>query len=288
MTLTLGKNFQPDLSKFPVNLEDLFLPPGWEEKKWTYQVVFVRQPNGSIAEINLTDVVNGEIVGIELINRENGRQLFFGLNPESNPEGNMFSGFIYVERGLGGATNVPYVQLPDGGYAAGLLSQYRPLLFQGGPVLQIMGGYSVNIDGTIDAIHAATLASELDEIGEFKGKFRVLPGAVTTFGRRYNVNKAMNLTGTVEGVAGGISVQGTELPYYLLIENGDGTWRINRDLVALDGKDRTLEGITKETFYPLDRNLIREVTNPSNGAPSCIHTETGIRRAYDYLVLGER
>ena len=296
--LTLGRNFLPRLSQFPIDMKGLFLPKGWEEKKWTHQVIFLREPDGEIREVSIEKLVSVyarwvigvtclEIAGIELINEENGRQLFFGLNPESNPEGNMFSGIIYVERGLGGATNVPYVQLPDGGYAVGLLSQNRSLLFQGGLVLQVMGGYCIKVDGDIDAIYTATVASEMDEMGKFKGQHRIKRGDVSVFGRRYNVNKAMNLTGTDDGLAGGISVQGTKLPFELLISNKDGSWNIDRGLVALDGKDRTLEGITKETFYRLDRSLVREVRNPSNGAPSCIHTETAIARAYDYLVLGE-
>lgn len=293
---TLGEKFQPDLGKFPVNLEGLFLPRGWNETKWTRQSVFVWTSAGEILELPIKTLVESyagwvggdtyDIAGIELINEQNGRQLFFGVNPESKP-GNEFSGIIYVERGLGGATNIPYAQFPDGTTAAGLMYQHRPLLFQGGLVLQVMGGYSIQVDGSIAAIHAATVASEMDEMGEFKGKFRVKREDVRTIGARYNVNKAMNLTGTVDGVEGGISVQATRLPHEILVPNGDGTWHIDRDLVALDGNDRTLEGITKETFFPLSRELINAVRDPSNGAPSCIHTETAVSRLFDAIHFNE-
>lgn len=284
MSATLGTAFQPNLNEFPVDLSGINLPLDWEETKWKHTVT-IQSEGGLPHSVTIEELVHqytmgmASVVNIQSINETNGRQLFFGLNPESRT-GNEFTGWLYRERGGGGATIVAYSVLENGTILIALLDQDRPLLFQQGQVKQVIGGYPTKMVGTAtaDQVHSATFREELDELA----KFSVVPGTVEEIGARYNTNKAMSLTGIGEG----ISVQLLEIPCEILTQREDGaTWRLNTDKVDVNS-DRTLEGIAREVFYVLNSDLIREVTKPCSGASSCAHTELAVRRSYDILVNG--
>lgn len=280
MVLTLGKDFKPDFTQHPLDLSGLYLPDGWQETKWRHEIVInVGDDYESIDLVELIKRVFGptaELAAINSGNDTNGRQMFFGVNPESKP-GNIFTSWLYRERGGGGATIVAFVRMPDGRVLIALLFQDRPLLFQDGQVIQVIGGYPVKMVGTADQIHKATFSEELDELA----KFKVSQGSVREVGARHNSNKAMFITGRDEG----ISVQLVELPYELLVQESESTWKLNRDLVDIE-TDRTLEGISRETFFVLNDDLIVEVSKPSSGASACAHTELAVRRAQDVLIKG--
>ena len=288
--------FSVDPNQFPIDLRGQLLLPGWSEtttapdgsvvQKWTEENVFVRQPDGSVSVVSIHDLVaayageDSEFAGLEFINIHNGRQMFFGLNPESVP-GNQFSGLLYHERAGGGSNIVFVAEKPDGGYTASLLLQERPTQNQSGAeILQVPGGYPIEMSGTPDQIHHATAIAEgnTEVLGS---KYRIaVDDSLVNLYSPYNGNNGFQITGKGQGIATLMCM----IPFEILRKVAEGQYKLLRDDVEV--ADRKLERIFEETFYDLTPTLLKELQQPSDGYAACAKTCMAFTRVYMYLVLG--
>lgn len=277
--------FTVDPNQFPLQLRGQLLPKDWKETKWIEKTVYLRRADGAVTSVSLQALIDAageegdQFAGIELVNRENGRQVFFGLNPESVP-GNQFSGLLYHERAGGGSTLVFAAQKPNGDWVVALLDQERPLQNQtGAKILQVPGGYPIEMAGTPDQIHRATAIAEgaSEVVG---GKYRITTEELVNLYAPYNTNNGMVITGKGQGIATQLLV----IPFELLEEQSDDTYSLSRD--SAEVADRRLERIFAERFHNLTPALIKKVHQPEGKYAACTKTVMAIDRAYFFLVMG--
>lgn len=278
--------FSVDPNAFPQNLTSQLLPPGWQEGKWTEKRVYIRMPDGQVTTVPIDALISTafaqqgvEFAGLEFINPANGRQIFFGMNPESTT-GNEFSGLLYHERAGGGSTLVFAAQKPNGDWVVALLDQERPTENQSGAkILQVPGGYPIEMGGSPDQIHLATAIAEgtSEVIGD---RYRITTDALVNLYSPYNTNNGMVVTGKGQGIATQLLV----IPFELLVEQPDGTYSLSRDSAEVE--DRRLERIFAERFHDLTPSLVRKLHQPEDGYAACTKTTTAIDRAFYFLVLG--
>lgn len=278
-------DFKLDPNIFPQILREvLALPLGWNETKWTQQDILLRNSDGELSSMSIHELISAAtggsmtFAGLEFINSQNGRQLFFGLNPESKP-GNLFAGPLYHERAGGGSTLAVVAQKPDDTWVIAFLDQERPSMGSGTRKrLQSPGGYSIEMAGTPDEIHRATSVSE--GRSEISGKLQITTENLMNLYAPYNTNNGMVATAEGQGIATQLLI----VSFDTLIENGDGTYSMSRELAEVT--EARLERIFGERFHPLTPELRKELHQPSDGCAACTKTYTAADRANMYLIEG--
>ncbi len=280
--------FQIDPDVFPQDFSSQHIPQEWAETKWMH-VVNIREPNGNISQVSLGDLIRhyagekAKLASYESINEINGRQWFFGMNPESKP-GNEFTGGIYHERAGGGSTLIVAAKVnaedeSDSEYVIALLDQERPLMGSGeAKRLQVPGGYPIQMAGKPSDIHLATSVSE--GASEVLGKVQIGVDSLVNLYSPYNTNNGMVATGHGQGIA----TQLLMIPFETLVEREDGTYELSRDLAEVT--DRRLERIFGERFHHLDEDLLREVHEPRDGFAACAKTTMAVDRVRMFLIDG--